>query len=86
MIDSYDRAQNLKMKMKHFGIDQGDQEEVRQLMNNLMTLSEVVGLYDRVSFEHREDENGCQQGWLVKIEAPISRSTMTDFMLLLSDD
>ena len=84
MIQAYDRALNLKQKIKHFGIDDNDREEVRQLMNQLMILAEVVGLHDRLSFDL------TSRGWEVTIKSQISKVwglglIFNDFGKLFSD-
>lgn len=83
MIDSQYRAQTLISKMKHFGLSpQEDQEEIRQLLNNLILLSEVVGSYDDVSFTRDPEGNA----WWVVIKANVSKTTVSELMSLLSEE
>jgi hypothetical protein len=79
MLRTYEDAMRMKQKIKHFGIDAGDTEEIRLLLNQLITLSEVFLQYDKITFERDEF------GWDVMFAGRISSDSMMHLYQILGD-
>lgn len=78
-MQTYDDAVSLRSKIKHFGVDSSDGDEIRKLLYRLMVLSEFFMNSDVIAFTRNEI---C---WSIVVESQISEEAQQELMFMMGE-